>query len=242
MIIAVGIACLVGILTAIDGILFSMNDSFNRLGTNSYRIRPLRENIRSNSGGRRTKRAAPIVFDEAMEFKNKYKYGSTQVSVEAFCTSNAEVSFLDEKTNPTVVIRGIDENYFSVSNYNLAAGRDFTSSEVRSAASKCILGMDLVDQLFNGKPEIAVNKVISINAAKYKVIGVLESRGGSFGNDEDRRIFITITKAKQIYGSSKKNYNIIVGTNITSELNDAIGAAFREKENRSGDSMHEQLE
>lgn len=156
MIIAVGIACLVGILTAIDGILFSMNDSFNRLGTNSYRIRPLRENIRSSNDGRSTKRAEPITFDQAMGFKENYSYGSTLVSVEAFCTSNAEVSFLDQKTNPTVVIRGIDENYLDVSSYNLAAGRSFTSTEIRSSSSKCILGMDLVEQLFNGKPEFAI--------------------------------------------------------------------------------------
>jgi len=226
MIIAVGIACLVGILTAIDGILFSMNDSFNRLGSNSYRVRPLRENIRANAGGRRTKRADPIIFDQAMAFKENYKYGSATVSIEAWCNSNAEVSFLDKKTNPTVVIRGIDENYFDVSSYNLAAGRNFTAAEVRSSSSKCILGMDMVEQLFNGKPEYAINKVISINSGRYKVIGVLESKGGSFGQDEDRRIFITITKAKQIYGSPKKNYNVIVGTKLATELDGAISAAY----------------
>ncbi len=226
MIIAVGIACLVGILTAIDGILFSMNDSFNRLGSNSYRIRPLRENIRSSSDGRQTKRAEPIIFDQAMAFKDKYKYGSTAVSIEAFCTSNAEISFLDQKTNPTVVIRGIDENYFDVSSYNLEAGRNFTGSEVRSSVNKCIIGMDIVEELFNDKADYAINKIISIDAVKYKVVGVLESKGGSFGSDEDRRIFISITKAKQLYGSPRKNYNIIVGTKITSELNDAISAAY----------------
>ncbi len=226
MIIAVGIASLVGILTAIDGILFSMNDSFNRLGSNSYSIRPLRENIRSNNDGRQSKRAEPLIFDQAMAFKDKYKFGATQVSIEAFCTGNAEISFLDKKTNPTVVIRGVDENYFDVSSYNLAAGRNFTATEVRSSASKCILGMDMVEQLFNGKAEYAINKTISIDAARYKVIGVLESKGGSFGQDEDRRIFISITKAKEIYGSSRKNYNILVGTKIVSELDDAISAAY----------------
>jgi len=86
--------------------------------------------------------------------------------------------------------------------------------------------MDMVEQLFNGKAEYAINKTISIDAARYKVIGVLESKGGSFGQDEDRRIFISITKAKEIYGSSRKNYNILVGTKIVSELDDAISAAY----------------
>ncbi len=226
MIIAVGITCLVGILTAIDSVLFSMNDSFNRLGANSYNIRPLRENIRSRSGGRQSKRADPLIYEQAMAFKEKYRYGSSKVSVESWCTSNAEVGFLNKKTNPTVVIRGIDENYFDVSSYNLSAGRNFTFAEVKGASNKCILGMDMVDQLFDGKPERALNKVISINSGRYKVIGVLESKGGSFGSDEDRRIFITITKAKQLFGFARKNYNLLVGVSIASEIDAAINSAY----------------
>lgn len=226
MIIAVGITCLVGILTAIDSILFSMNDSFNRLGANSFNIRPLRENIRSRSKGRQTKRADPLIYEQAMKFKDKYRYGSTKVSVESWCTSNAEVAFMDKKTNPTVVIRGVDEHYFNVSSYNLSAGRNFTAKEVTASSNKCILGMDLVEQLFDGIPDRAINKTISINAARYRVIGVLESKGGSFGSDEDRRIFITITKAKQLFGFPKKNYNVIVGVSIASEIDAAINSAY----------------
>jgi len=203
-----------------------MNDSFNRLGANSFNIRPLRENIQSQSGGRTTKRADPLIFSQAMTFKKRFNYGSSKVSVESWCTSNAEVAFLDKKTNPTVVIRGVDENYFEVSSYALAAGRNFTKTEVDAASSKCILGMDLVEQLFDGKAERAVGKVISINAARYKVIGVLESKGSSFDGDSDRRIFITITKAKQIYGFPKKNYNLLVAVTNPVEIDGAINAAF----------------
>ena len=226
MIIAVGITCLVGILTAIDSILFSMSDSFTRLGANSFNVRPLRENIQSRSGGRQTKRAEPLVYNQVMAFKENYKFGSSKVTVEAFCTSNAEVSFMEKKTNPTVVIRGVDENFFDVSNYNLEVGRKFTAKEVKGANNKCILGMDLVDQLFDGKPERALNKVISINALRYKVIGVLEKRGSSFDGDSDRRIFITITQAKQIYGFPDKNYNLAIGLATANEIDPAINAAM----------------
>ncbi len=226
MIIAVGITCLVGILTAIDSILFSMSDSFTRLGANSFNIRPLRENIQTRSGGRRTKRAEPIVFNQAEAFKNRFKYGSSKVTIEAYCSSNAEVAFMDKKTNPTVVIRGVDENFFDVSNYKLAAGRKFTRTEVEGANNKCILGMDLVDQLFDGKPERAIGKVISINAGRYKVIGVLDKRGSTFDGDSDRRIFITITKAKQIYGYPDKNYNLAVSVAGATEIDGAINAAM----------------
>lgn len=226
MIIAVGITCLVGMLTAIDSILFSMNDSFSRLGANSFNVRPLRENIQGNQGGRRTKRADPLIYEQVEQFKKKYSYGSAQVSIESWCSSNAEVGFEDQKTNPTVVVRGVDENYFGVSNYSLSAGRNFTRVEVNSGSNKIILGQDLVDELFNGKPERAVGKVVSVNANRYKVIGVLESKGSSFDGDSDRRVFIPITKAKQLYGYPKKNYNLIVAVNNGQEIDQAIAAAI----------------
>ena len=69
LIIAVGITCLVGILTAIDTILYSMSDSFNRMGANSIYIYPSRTTIQTNSGGREVKRGAPITFRQAQEFK-----------------------------------------------------------------------------------------------------------------------------------------------------------------------------
>lgn len=234
MVIAIGITCLVGILTAIDSILFSMSDSFNRLGANSFNIRPLRENIQSRSRGRQTKRADPLIYEQVMQFKDKFQYGSSKISVESWCTSNAEVGFMDKKTNPTVVIRGIDENYFDVSSYVLAAGRNFTTTEVQGASSKCILGMDMVEQLFNGRPERAIDKMISINSARYKVIGVLESKGSSFDGDSDRRIFITITKAKQLFGYPDKNYNLLVSVSNPVEIDGAINAAFTPMRNIRG--------
>ena len=239
MIIAVGITCLVGILTAIDSILFSMSDSFSRLGANSFNVRPLRENIQSKTRGKQAKRAEPLIYEQVEAFKKKFKHGTAKTSIESWCTSNAEVSFMEKKTNPTVVIRGVDEYFFDVSNYNLAAGRNFTNSEVQVASNKCILGMDLVDQLFDEIPERAINKVISINSERYKVIGVLESKGSSFDGDSDRRIFITITKAKQVYGYPKKNYNLLVSTNTAIEVDEAINAAIMPLRNIRGLKAHE---
>ena len=119
LIIAVGITCLVGILTAIDSILFSMSDNFNRLGANSFSVRPLSEGLRSNDRGRRKKFADAIYFEQAMDFKSSYNYGSSKVSVESFCIGNATIKAGEKKTNPTVRVIGIDENYLNTSAFEL---------------------------------------------------------------------------------------------------------------------------
>ena len=226
LIIAVGITCLVGILTAIDSILFSMSDSFNRLGANSISIRPTRETIRSNRGGRQRKSADPIYFSQASDFKQKYDFPGTTVSISTFCTGSAEIAYGDNVTNPTVRVYGIDEAYLDVSNYKLAEGRNFTTLESTEGAQKAIIGMDIVKELFDEKPERAINKIIQINAARYKVVGVLESKGSAFGESQDRRIFITLIRAKQLYGYADKGYSLTVALSNLRTIEEAKLAAI----------------
>ena len=71
LIIAVGISCLVGMLTAIDGIYYSMNNNFNRMGANSFTVRRANETIKSS---KRKKVSENILFDQATEYKDKFHY------------------------------------------------------------------------------------------------------------------------------------------------------------------------
>lgn len=226
MIIAVGITCLVGILTAIDSILFSMSNSFNRLGANSFNVRPLRENIQSNRGGRQTKSADPLIYDQVMAFKEKYDFPGAKIAIDMVCTGSAEVSYKDEITNPTTPIYGIDENYLDVAGSNLVEGRNFTNIEVEEGAQKAIIGMDLVNELFDEKPERAINQIITVNSARFKVVGVLEAKGSSFGQSEDKRVYITLVRAKQLYGYADKNYNLGISINNIADIEGAKLAAI----------------
>ncbi|MDF1694557.1 MAG: ABC transporter permease [Saprospiraceae bacterium] len=222
LIIAVGIACLVGMLTAIDGLLFSMSDNFNRLGANSYNFRRSSETITTNTGGRQRKRGAPINFDDAYDFKEAFDYSGSVVSIDTYCSGNATVRIGDKETNPTVSIVGIDEEYFSTSAFEISEGRNFTKSEAYSGSNRVIIGSDIVDQLFDEKPEKAIGKSISINGAKYKVLGALEQKGNSSGSGNDRRVFIPLINAKKLYGYADRNYNVIVSVKNSTDIDDAV--------------------
>ncbi|MBK8347543.1 MAG: ABC transporter permease [Saprospiraceae bacterium] len=226
MIIAVGITCLVGILTAIDSILFSMSDNFNRLGANSFNVRPKSESIRSNNKGRTDKISDPIVFEQAMDFKQMYNYGASLVSIESFCTQNATLKYKNKKTNPTVRVVGVDENYINTSAFQLAAGRSFTNNEVFSTANKAILGNDLIKTLFQDKPEKAIGQDVYINSNRYKIIGALKSKGSSSGGSNDKRVLIPLYNSKVLYGYADKSYNVTVSVAQPHEMDDAINHAI----------------
>ena len=86
MIIALGIMALVGILTAIDNMVYSLNDNFSGLGANSFTISPKGNELNGSEGGRRQKRGEPISYKEALEFKDRFDYPA-RVSVSADCTA-----------------------------------------------------------------------------------------------------------------------------------------------------------
>ena len=58
LIIAFGIMALVGILTSIDALLYTMNANFSRMGANSFEIRPSGFNIHGSRNGRKEKRVS----------------------------------------------------------------------------------------------------------------------------------------------------------------------------------------
>lgn len=55
-----------------------------------------------------------------------------------------------------------------------------------------------------------VGKTISVRGAKFKVIGILESKGSTFGNNEDLRVLIPIQIARSLFNQAFINYNISV--------------------------------
>lgn len=226
MIIAIGITCLVGILTAIDSILFSMSDNFNKLGANSFNIRSLSESLRSNSRGRVQKISDQIVFEQAMAFKDNYQYGTSRVSIESFCTANATIKYGDKATNPNVRVIGIDEDYMNTSAFEIIAGRNFTNDEIFSTNNKVIIGNDIVKMLFLDNHEKAIGKDIYINSNKYQVLGALKSKGSSSGGSNDKRVFIPLYNSKVLYGYADKAYNLTVAVSQPNEMDNAINQAI----------------
>ncbi|MDX1684437.1 MAG: ABC transporter permease [Saprospiraceae bacterium] len=219
MIIAFGIMALVGILTAIDTILFSMNDNFSSLGANSFHIK--RKEASGSQHGRNLKQGEVISFRQAEEFAERFDFPGI-VTLGFNATSNATIKFRNEKTNPTVGIRGIDHYFLDVFSFDLEAGRNFTRQESQRGGFKAILGSEIIELLFDGQEDKALGQTISIGSHKFKVVGILKSQGSSMTSNADRRVYIPLLTAKNLYGSENSHYYIDVATFKSSQLDDAM--------------------
>jgi len=225
LIIAFGIMALVGILTAIDTAIYSFKDNFSSLGANAFNIRPNGDRASGNRNGRKTKRGEPISYKQATKFKDTYGYPAT-ISLYMFGTGLAMVKSATEETNPNVRLMGVDENYMELKGLELEEGRAFSQTEIDNGVNRAIIGKDLVDQLFDEEPTKAVGSLISVGNIKYRVVGVLESKGSSLNQSEDRVVLAPLTNVKRYYGTAKTNYRISVAIANPEELESAQSSAI----------------
>ena len=220
LIIAFGIMALVGILTAIDAIAYSLNDNFSGLGANSFSIERKWEEVKSNRRGRRQKAGEAIHFSQAQEFKDRFVFPA-KVSVSFRATGLATVKYNDKKTNPNIVFMGVDENYFSVKGFDIEYGRPFSKTEIDAGQPKAVIGQDIVKQLFDSKPEKALDQIIQVGNIRYRVVGVLKSKGSSMGSSQDRAVYAPLLNVKSIYGTEDTDYDLLVAVNDAKDMETA---------------------
>jgi putative ABC transport system permease protein len=224
LIIAFGIMALVGILTAIDAIAFSLNDNFSGLGANSFTIQRKWADVKSNQRGRRQKAGDAIHYKDAMEFKERFNFPA-KVSVSFWATGQASVKYNDEKTNPNVGFVGVDENYFGVKGMDIEFGRGFSKMEVEDGQAKVVIGQDIAKKLFNDKPEKALDQIVIVGNNRFRVVGVLREKGSSMGNRQDRAVYAPVVSVKALYGTNDTDYDLIVAVNNATDMDAAQSEA-----------------
>lgn len=224
LIISIGIMALVGILTAIDAIKASINSNFTSMGANTFTIRNREMNIRIGEGGRTPKKYRSITYDEAVRFTKLYSFPAIP-SVSTRAGVAGTIKYGSNKTNPNMRVFGGDENYMATSGYELERGRNFSVQEVQYGNHVAIIGKDVVDALFS-KNEDPLDKVITIGSGKYKVIGVLKSKGNSVGFEGDKVAILTLNNVRQYFSMPNMTFTVNVLTNNAQLMEAAISEAI----------------
>lgn len=208
IIIGIGIWALVGILSAVKALENTISGDFASMGANTFNIQRYEFQVNSNRGGEKKKINPIISYDNIREFVDTYRYPFSQTSISFVGTNAAEVKFESTKTDPEAQVYGVNENYLENTGTKIERGRNFTIFDIQNNAKVCILGSDFTKGLF--KNDDPINKTISVRGVKFKVIGLLESKGSTFGNNQDLKVLIPIQVARGIYTAPNINYNISI--------------------------------
>jgi len=227
LIIAIGLSALVGILTTLDAVKTSMTEAFSSMGANSFTIRNRGTGIRIGGQGKRPKPFKAIRYEDAVKFKDNLNTPAT-VAVSVFASSGSTVKNGSLKTNPNINVQGIDENGLASQGLSLSEGRNFSVSEVEMGSNVCIVGSEVVDKLF--KNQDPVDKLINVGNNRFKIVGILVSKGSSMGFSGDRAVYVPLLKAKQINANANPSYTITVMVPTNDMQDNIIGestALFR---------------
>jgi putative ABC transport system permease protein len=236
-IIAFGIMALVGIITAIKAMNQKFTESFSTMGANAFTVRYKERNIRfgsdnndqvklSKKGKKKEKKSSLgklITKEEAEYFVQRYDFPSIK-GISIFGNRNNIVSHETRKTSPNVLVFGGDENYLQLNGFKILFGRNLNRMDVQSGRNVCLLGFDVAAKLFKEGEERAVNSIVRVNNIPYRVLGVLESRGSSFGFSRDNVIITSYTNVDRNFPAG---YSFVIGI-MTADLmkvSEAMGEA-----------------
>ncbi|WP_295181507.1 ABC transporter permease [uncultured Christiangramia sp.] len=222
LIIAIGITALVGILSAVAALENTISQDFASMGANTFNLQ--RYEFRERISNEDRKVNPTISYREVTEFKENFQFPFTETAISFTGTGSAEIKYQNEKTDPDISVLGVNEYYLENSGLEVEEGREFNIFDINNNNNVAVIGADYKDGIFNGMDP--VNKTISIRGAKFRVIGILESKGSTFGNNQDLRVFIPIQHARSIFSQPNINYSLSVKVDDKEMLESAMDEAI----------------
>jgi ABC-type antimicrobial peptide transport system, permease component len=115
-----------------------------------------------------------------------------------FFRPSAETKYRDER-HVVPYLLGVSESYQDVVNHWVDRGRFFTPVDMETKSHVCTLGVEAARKLnIESDP---IGKVITVNGQPFTVVGVMEKKGNSFGQDRDDLLIIPFPTAAALYGA-----------------------------------------
>jgi putative ABC transport system permease protein len=119
------------------------------------------------------------------------------------------------------IVYGTTEEFQKTSQIELEDGRFMSEMDVKAARKVCIVGQDIVKELFPN--ESPINKEIRINNIPFKVLGVMTKQGSGFlgSFSMDGNIIMPMKAFESLAGESRGRLRIDVKVGDTAKLEDA---------------------
>ncbi len=182
--IVIGVGAVIAMLAIGTGAENSITGEIEGIGTNLVFI--------FRGGSDEVRNPKPLTLGDADAISDPFAAPSV-VGVAPFLQGSGEVNFAGETKTTTII--GVTPDYGPVRNTALSEGEFISDVHMLGQAAVVILGTDVAEALF-GRTEGLVGESIRIEGQPFRVIGVLESKGGSAMGSQDDQILIPLTTAQ----------------------------------------------
>jgi len=207
--IVIGVAAVIAMLAVGRGAEESITGSISGIGTNLLFV------FRGDPGDN-VRNPKPLTLGDAEALRDQFAAPSVEAVAPAL-QGNGVVSFGGEQTSPQLF--GVTPEYFQVRNLKLAEGEAITEGHMLGRASVVLLGSEVAETLF-GHADGVTGETVRIEGQPFRVIGVLESKGGGAFGSEDNQVLVPFTTAQTrlIRRSTNDRVDIIFVQAVSGDL------------------------
>ena len=187
--IVIGVAAVISLMSIGKGAEADITSRIGALGSNLVTISP---GASSGFGGIRgaTGSSQTLTMEDAEAISEQVPYIE---AVAPSYSSNLQLVFGGENTNAQVT--GVTTEYMQVNNLETASGAFFTEYDYQRGAKVATLGSNVAETLFGDTNP--VGQQMRMGSIIVRVVGVLESKGQTFGFSPDDAILIPLTAMQQ---------------------------------------------
>ena len=188
--ILVGIAAVVLLTSVGEGVRVFVLSEFTQFGTNIIALTPGKtETFGSPAATISTVRPLTLEDTEAL---NRVE---DVLAVVPVVQGNAAVEY-GARSRRTMVI-GVGSGMPTVWNMKVRSGRFLPADDFRSSRPFAVLGSKMRDELFRDRNPLGQR--IRIGGDRYRIIGVMESKGQLLGFDLDDTVYVPASKAMELF-------------------------------------------
>jgi putative ABC transport system permease protein len=182
--IVIGVAAVIAMVSVGRGAQSTITESINGIGTNLVFV--------FRGGSQDVRNPKPITLSDAEAIADPFQAPDV-IAVAPVIQDSGKVTFGREST--TTNITGVTPDYASVRNYSLTEGEFISQDEMLGQASVAVIGSDVADKLF-GRQNGLVGETIRIESQPFRVIGVLQPKGGSSFSNADNLVMVPFSTAQ----------------------------------------------
>ena len=205
--IIIGVASVIVLVSIVNGVTKEISDQFESMGSNILQV-----SITGRGGNRSVD--ADDMLEHADENSDVISRVSPNVTISAKVTAGSE----DLTSSAT----GVSEEYGTMRNVEIQAGRNLCYADVNDRLHNCVVGTYITQELFG--TDNCLGESIRINGTSFTIVGIVKEEADSEEGSSDDVIYVPYTIALKMMNMKNPTSYVIsaVSADATTEAENII--------------------
>ncbi|NNE98978.1 MAG: FtsX-like permease family protein [Pyrinomonadaceae bacterium] len=230
--IIVGVTSVISVITIINGLDSTVANAFSAQGSTAFSVSKMPLVITSREDFIKFNKRKDVTRRDA-EAINRLCQNCWRVGMAA---NGIALVKRGENRSENVSVRGLSLPMFEIENVTLQSGRLWTDQEGKSGRNVCVIGTDIIENLFEGiSPANVIGREIKVDGVPFRIQGVADSFGKVLGFSRDNFVYIPFEAGQKMFGA-RNSITIHVqveNSDLFEEAKDEVRSIMRNRRKKS---------